>query len=522
MKLSQLLTSLEPSALEGSSRPAADSPAGDVEIRAVYYRAQQVEPGGLFVAVKGFAADGHDFIGQAVSRGAVAVVCERPVAVDIPQICVVDSRKALAALAAGIYGHPSRRMTIVGITGTNGKTTTSYLIESILKADGHPTGVIGTVNYRYGGRVFDNPVTTPESLDLQCILADMAAAGTTHVVMEISSHALDLFRIHACDVDVAVFTNLSQDHLDFHIDMGAYWASKRKLFDFFLPACKGKTAVRAVVNIDDPRGAELAAVLALPHLTISQQGGADVRLSGARFNQHGISARIRTPQGDFGIHSPLAGRHNLENILNAVGVAAALNLSPAAMQAGIDALDNVPGRLERVADPASQRFVYVDYAHTPDALENVLKALRDLTRDRMICVFGCGGDRDRGKRPLMGAIAARLSDLAVVTSDNPRTEPPEQIIDQILTGLRAVSGNRYTSEALGHGFNERGYAVEPDRRKAIALAVRASRPGDTILIAGKGHESYQIIGKDKLPFDDRIAAREALVAVSQEKTGTEG
>jgi UDP-N-acetylmuramoyl-L-alanyl-D-glutamate--2,6-diaminopimelate ligase len=521
MKLSQLLTSLDPSVLD-ASRPEAGSVTGDMEIRAVYYRAQQVEPGGLFVAVKGFAADGHDFIGQAASRGAAAVVCERPVTVDIPQIRVADSRKALAALAAEIYGHPSRRMTIVGITGTNGKTTTSYLIERMLQAAGHPTGVIGTVNYRYGGRAFDNPVTTPESLDLQRILADMAAAGTTHAVMEVSSHALDLFRIHACDVDVAVFTNLSQDHLDFHFDMDAYWASKRKLFDFFLPACRGKTAVRAVINVDDPRGAELAAILALPYLTTSQRGSADVRSVKARFDQHGITARVRTPHGDFGIRSALAGRHNLENILNAVGAGAALDLPPAAMQAGIDALDNVPGRLERVADAASQRFVYVDYAHTPDALENALKALRDLTRGRMICVFGCGGDRDRSKRPLMGAIAVRLSDLAVVTSDNPRTEPPGQIIDQILAGLRSVCANAHAPESLEHGFNGKGYAVEPDRRKAITLAVRASRPGDTILIAGKGHEPYQIVGKDKLPFDDRIAAREALALVNREKTGTEG
>ncbi|RJQ66293.1 MAG: UDP-N-acetylmuramoyl-L-alanyl-D-glutamate--2,6-diaminopimelate ligase [Desulfobacteraceae bacterium] len=511
MKLAQLLTSVQP-LVHGEALP------DDLEIRAVYYRAQLVEPGGLFVAVKGFAADGHDFIGQAVSRGAVAVVCERTARIDVPQIQVTDSRKALAALAAEFYGHPSRGMTVIGITGTNGKTTTSYLIESMLQAAGHATGVIGTVNYRYGGSFFDNPVTTPESLDLQRILADMRAAGTTHVVMEVSSHALDLLRIHACDVDVAVFTNLSQDHLDFHNDMDAYWASKRKLFDFFLPACKGKTALRAVINVDDPRGAELARILALPRLTTSQGQAADVHSLAARFDLHGISAQVQTPQGALKVRSALVGRHNLENILNAAGAGAALNLPPAAMQAGIAALDNVPGRLERIVDPAGQRFVYVDYAHTPDALENALKALRNLTQDRIICVFGCGGDRDRSKRPLMGAIAARLSELAVVTSDNPRTEAPDRIIDQILAGVRAVCQSNYAPAGLSGGFHEKGYVVEPDRRKAIGLALRASRPGDTLLIAGKGHEPYQIIGKDKLPFDDRIVARDALASIGREKT----
>jgi UDP-N-acetylmuramoyl-L-alanyl-D-glutamate--2,6-diaminopimelate ligase len=495
--------------------------AGDPEIRGVYNRAQQVEPGGLFVAVKGFAADGHDYIGQAVARGAAAVVCERPAQIEATQIRVTDSRQALALLAAEYYGHPSRHMTMVGITGTNGKTTTSFLIERMLQAAGHSTGVIGTVNYRYGGHCFDNPVTTPDALDLQRILADMRAAGTSHVVMEVSSHAISLSRIHACDVDVAVFTNLTQDHLDFHPDMAAYWASKRMLFERFLPASTGKTAVRAVINVDDPRGAELDAALTLPHLTTAQDKNADIRAVAVNFDLHGITAEVHTPRGTVSVHSALVGRHNLENILNAIGTGVALGLTPEAMRTGLAALDNVPGRLERVLDPTGRRFIYADYAHTPDALENALNALRRLTSDRVICVFGCGGDRDRTKRPLMGAIAARLSDLAVVTSDNPRTEPPDLIIQQILAGVRPLCSRFYPPETLPAGMNETGYTVEPDRRKAIALAVRASRPGDTILIAGKGHETYQIVGKTRLPFDDRTVAAEALMAINQEKTGTE-
>jgi UDP-N-acetylmuramoyl-L-alanyl-D-glutamate--2,6-diaminopimelate ligase/murE/murF fusion protein len=483
---------------------------GDIDLSGLYCRAQEVTPGGLFVALKGFSADGHDFIPQALLRGAAAVVCERPVAAGIPVIPVTDGRKALACLAAEYFGHPSRRMTVVGITGTSGKTTTSYLIESMLLAAGRTVGVIGTVNYRYADQVCANPVTTPESLDLQRILADMVAAGVTHVVIEISSHALDLDRVHACQVDVAVFTNLSQDHLDFHQDMESYWASKRALFERVLPASPGKCAVRAVINIDDPRGAALADSLALSRWTTSQRQAADVAAEGARFDLSGITARLQTPLGPLPVRSSLVGYHNLENIRNAAGAALALGLSPEAVAAGIAALANVPGRLERVADPARRRFVYVDYAHKPDALEKALQALRAVTGDRIICIFGCGGDRDRGKRPIMGAISGRLADLTVVTSDNPRTEPPQAIIDQIVAGVRQQVPHHYPAPEIQAGFETKGYTVEPDRRRAIALGILAARPGDTVLIAGKGHEPYQIIGKDKFPFDDRIEAKQAL------------
>jgi len=509
MKMKQLLPAvshLMPSAA------FADAAArhGDIDIGGLYYRAQEVTPGGLFVALKGFTADGHDFIPQAVSRGAAAVVCEQPVTAAAPVIPVTDGRKALAALAAEYFGHPSRRMTVVGITGTSGKTTTSYLIESMLQAAGQTVGVIGTINYRYGATVCPNPVTTPESLDLQRILADMYAAGVTQVVMEISSHALDLERVHACQVDVAVFTNLSQDHLDFHHDMETYWTSKRRLFEQVLPASPGKCAVRAVINIDDPRGAALAGGLALRHWTTSQNQEADVRAEAAHFDLSGITAQLRTPRGAVAIRSPLVGHHNLENIRNAAGAALALGLPLEAVAAGIATLENVPGRLERVADPTGRRFVYVDYAHKPDALEKALQALRAVTSDRIICVFGCGGDRDRGKRAIMGAVAGRLADLTVVTSDNPRTEPPQAIIEQIVTGVRREIQHQYAPQDILAGFETRGFTVVPDRRRAIALGIGAARAGDTVLIAGKGHEPYQIVGKQKFPFDDRIEAKRVL------------
>ena len=508
MKLADLKTALGDVLQDAAGGNPRDS--GDVVVHSVHYRAQDVTPGGLFVAVKGFSADGHDYIDQAVSNGAVAVVCERTAAVDAAILRVTDSRKALALAAAAFYGDPSRKMTLIGITGTNGKTTTSYLVESVLAAAGFSCGVIGTINYRYNGRLFDNPVTTPESLDLQRILADMHAAGVTHAVMEVSSHALDLKRVHGCLFDIGVFTNLTQDHLDYHHTMEAYWQCKRVLFDSLLPAAAGDKQPRAVFNGEDPKGRELGAGYALPFLYTGQRTRDEVHVKASRFTLNGIDASIETPEGAFTIRSPLVGRHNLENILNAIGVGVSLGIAPETIRQGIDSLENVPGRLERVANNTG-RFVYVDYAHTPDALENALLALRALTADRIVCVFGCGGDRDRTKRPKMGELAARLSDLAVVTSDNPRTEAPESIIDDILEGVRPVGGHAYKAgELADNGFRGKGYVVAADRRQAICLSVAASRPGDTILIAGKGHEPYQIVGRQKLVFDDREEAARAL------------
>jgi UDP-N-acetylmuramoyl-L-alanyl-D-glutamate--2,6-diaminopimelate ligase len=507
MRLAQLVANLN-MPVDGCS-PADTSPDCNPEISAVACRAQDVKPGALFVAVKGFAADGHDFIGQAVANGAAAVVCEKPIPADVAIIRVDNSRKALAELAAAFFGHPSQALTVVAITGTNGKTTTSYLIESILQSAGVAVGVIGTINYRYGGQLFNNPVTTPESLDLQRILAGMRDAGITHVVMEVSSHALDLYRVHGCKFEIAVFTNFTQDHLDYHKDMAHYWSCKRTLFIDLLPAFAAKTRLRAVINAADPKGRELAREMSLAYLTCGHHMDNDLRTLKARFDLNGVAARIATPQGKMEIRSALVGRHNLENILNAVGVGVALEIPAESIVAGIQSLENVPGRLERIAN-SRQRFVYVDYAHTPDALENALLALRALTVDRIICIFGCGGDRDRAKRPEMGSIAARLSDLVVVTSDNPRTESPEQIIEEILSGVRRVCDRQYTPAELQRGFRAKGYTVMVNRREAIGNGITASRPGDTVLIAGKGHEPYQIIGHERQAFDDRQEARRAL------------
>jgi UDP-N-acetylmuramyl-tripeptide synthetase len=510
MKLAQLLTSARLQGPEMVYIPEAGV-GQDREISGVSYDSRAVAQNGVFVAVPGCTVDGHDFIGQAVTRGAAAVVCQRPVSVgaETAVIQVADARRALAQLAAAFYGHPSQCLTVIGVTGTNGKTTTSFLIESVLRAAGWKTGVIGTVNCRYDGRVYDTPVTTPESLDLQRMLSDMHATGVSHVVMEVSSHALDLHRVHACKIDLGVFTNLTQDHLDYHHDMDSYWACKSKLFRAIVPAHSSRLALRAVINRRDPRGRELSETLQLPHLTTGSAADADVWASSADFTLRGVAAQVRTPQGAFDLHCPLVGHHNLENMLSAVGVGIALGVPLPQIAAGIAALERVPGRLERVPNP-HERFVYVDYAHTPDALANVLKALRALTRDRIICVFGCGGDRDRGKRPQMGAIVDQLSDWAVVTSDNPRTESPEAIIADILAGIPDAARRRMTADQLQAKSGDRGLVVETDRRKAIALSIGASRPGDTILIAGKGHEPYQILGREKFPFDDRLEAHKAL------------
>ncbi len=510
MKLDELISSAGRMTIgcDGSDSPRTCNP----EINTITCRAQEVTPGDVFVAIKGFAADGHDYIDQAIAQGACAIVCEKPANVDVATVIVENSRKALAQLSAAFYGHPSGEMLVIGITGTNGKTTTSYLIESILQAAGFSVGVIGTINCRYGGKVFDNPVTTPESLDLQRILFDMRGAGVTHVVMEVSSHALDLYRVHQCQFDLAVFTNFTQDHLDYHKSMEHYWACKRKLFIELLPASTGRTRHRAVLNVAVPKGRALAQEIALPFLSCGEGMGNDLNTLAAKFDLNGIQARISTPHGELPIFSRLVGRHNLENILNAVGVGFALEIPPDTIIAGVQSLEDVSGRLERIPN-AHRRFVYVDYAHTPDALENSLLALRSLTADRIICVFGCGGDRDRAKRPKMGAIVGRLSDLMVVTSDNPRTESPEKIIDEIVDGVHGECNLQYTLEDLQQGFKGKGCVAIVDRRQAIGVALSVSRPGDTILIAGKGHEPYQVVGTRKRPFDDRLEAQAALAGL---------
>jgi UDP-N-acetylmuramyl-tripeptide synthetase len=533
VKLSTLLKAIDPISVspfgaerteQSAKRNAKENHANlpDREISSIHHRAQEVLPSGMFVAIEGQTADGHDYIEQALENGAVAIVVQKkpgqsvkseviagtedkyPVIIQVP-----DSRMALADLAACFYHNPSEHMYLIGITGTNGKTTVAYLIESILLRAGFNVGVIGTINYRYANKAFPNPMTTPESLDLQRILSEMLQAGVTHIVMEASSHAMDLYRIKGCRFDVAVFTNLSQDHLDYHGDMQSYWSSKKRLFtEYLINGSQNDDAV-AVINCDDARGKELAGILSVKVIKTGSAPEYEIKAETSRYGLVGTNGSVSIPRGSFDFKTPLVGIHNLENILSACGAATALNLAPHTIKAGIEALTAIPGRLESIEN-SNGRFVYVDYAHTPDALENAVSALKAIAPARIICVFGCGGDRDKEKRPMMGEIVARLCDLSVVTSDNPRSEDPLTIIDQILPGIEQANGYRYSAEVLKTGFDKKGYTVEPDRRQAIEFAIRLSRPDDAVLIAGKGHETYQIIGKKTIDFDDREEARKAL------------
>ncbi|MDI6795950.1 MAG: UDP-N-acetylmuramoyl-L-alanyl-D-glutamate--2,6-diaminopimelate ligase [Desulfatibacillaceae bacterium] len=509
MKLEKLLSALHQDNMQNPLRlvRVADP---CVEIGAIRCNGGLVKPGDLFVAMRGEKADGHDFIAQAVERGAVAVVARKPV--ELPEavslIVAEDSRRALGALAACFFGNPWRSLKIVGITGTNAKTTVSFLVESVLANAGFSAGVIGTVNVRFCNRVLPSAMTTPESLELTALLHEMRSSGVTHVVMEVSSHALAQGRVRFVEFDAGVFTNLSQDHLDYHENLQDYFACKRKLF-VDQPPNRSKGPMAAVINRDDPFGGQLCAqVMATPCEPVictgfspeSQIRGVDV-VAGVT----GVSGTVLTPDGDFFVRSPLVGRHNFENILSAAGACLALGLGLEEIKKGLEALCCVPGRLERV-ESNSGRHIFVDYCHTPQAVEKVLEALKAISPGRLITVLGCGGDRDRTKRPLMGAAAAKVCDLLVVTSDNPRTENPQAIIEQILPGVV-----RHL-EPFGHE-GSKGYLVEPDRAAAISLAVKASQPGDTLLIAGKGHEDYQIIGSTRRHFDDREEAKKALALV---------
>jgi len=506
----------------------------DPEIASIHYKAQDVKPSGLFVAIPGLTTDGHHFIDEAFLKGASTIVCQKSAGLprmnhrddyevkkDSIIIEVENTRKALAAISSRFYGNPSESLFIIGITGTNGKTTTAFLIESILKKADLNVGVIGTINYHYSGKTYKNPMTTPESLDLQRILADMLNKGITHVVMEASSHGIDLFRIDNCQIDIGVFTNLSQDHLDYHKDMNSYWECKKRLFTENLNSGPKKGRTAAVINCDDAKGKELLSLLPISSLTTGYSNNNMIWPKHFEIDMTGIGGKISTPDGDFEFKSSIVGKHNLENILSATGVGFALNIPIKAIKDGIEEISSIPGRLESIPND-SNKFIYVDYAHTPDALENVLNSLKSLTSNRIICVFGCGGDRDKEKRPQMGEIAGRLCDLAIITSDNPRTEMPMEIISQIIQGTIKVSLHEYTPLELATGFNKKGYVVEQDRRKAIRLGIKVSQPGDIFLIAGKGHEDYQIIGNKTISFDDRDEARQALSqeAISSQRTAT--
>jgi UDP-N-acetylmuramoyl-L-alanyl-D-glutamate--2,6-diaminopimelate ligase len=477
------------------------------DVTAIADDSSAVGPGALFVAIKGLRRDGHEFVGDAFRRGAVGAViddsrllAERPAAPCL--ICVPDSRLALRRIATAFYGEPAGRLQMVGITGTNGKTTTSYLIQAILSAAGAPTGLIGTVSYRIGARQMAASHTTPGLLALQQLLAQMVTEGMRAVVMEVSSHALAQGRVDGCAFDAAIFTNLTQDHLDFHGTMEDYFAAKRTLFAGLADGRYGKSGAWAVVNSDDPWGRRLVEIHPKRTLTYGLEPGADVTISDLAVGWSGIRATIQGTRGAFPIESPLVGRYNVPNLLAAVGAGLVLGCAPSAIQAGIRQMPQVPGRFEKVEEPGQPFPVIVDYAHTDDALRRLLMAVRELQRGRVIVVFGCGGDRDRGKRPKMGRVAAELADLAVLTSDNPRSEEPGAILREVEAGVKSAPPSRRL----------RDYRMMEDRRAAIAWAIATAQPGDAVVIAGKGHEDYQIIGTTRLPFDDRTVAREALRA----------
>jgi UDP-N-acetylmuramoyl-L-alanyl-D-glutamate--2,6-diaminopimelate ligase len=488
MALTELLEALPERRVVG---PLPDTVAGVTD------DSRRVGAGQCFVAVPGLRQDARRFVPEAVTRGATVVVTEGAPLPGLPvgQVLVPSARAALAFLAGAWHGHPSRALTVVGITGTNGKTTTSYLVEALLAARGLATGVLGTVQYVVGAERRPAAQTTPDALALQAMLAEMRERGVGGVAMEVSSHALAQGRVDSVAFDIGVFTNLTQDHLDFHGTLERYRLAKRRLFE--LLAASPKPRRTAVVNGDDPAGRTMVAGLDLPTLTFGLGPGADVRATEWTSTLDGIRMVVVTPAGACAVTSPLIGEHNVRNLLGAVATGLALGLEPRTIGPALAAVGTVAGRFEQVR--AGQPFlVVVDYAHTPDALERVLETARKLTRGRLGVVFGCGGDRDRGKRPIMGGLAARLADRAWVTSDNPRSESPEAIIAEVVAGIRAA------------GAPAERWAEAVDRREAIRLALDWARPGDTVVIAGKGHETYQIVGTDVLPFDDRLIARDIL------------
>lgn len=496
VKLSQLL----PKAFEAFGGLSADP-----LVSGLFHDSRSVEPGGVFFALRGEKFDGHEFVEQAVSHGAAVVVAEKAVKVSqgVIVLQVPDTRKALAEAAAVFYGDPTAAMQVVGVTGTNGKTTTTWLLESVVRAAGKRPAVIGTINYRFADQVYNAPHTTPEAVELLRTVRSFRDQGADSLVMEVSSHALEQHRVDGVHFRVGVFTNLTPEHLDYHGSMQNYYAGKKRLFSELLPRDGG----RAVINLDDAYGGRLVAEVP-GALTFGCSKDAAVHPLDVSLSLEGIRGRIQTPKGELVLDSPLVGQFNLENLLGAVAAASALDIAPQIIAQGITQAPPVPGRLERIANERGA-LILVDYAHTGDALEKALLTVRQLQPQRILTVFGCGGDRDRSKRPVMGDIAVRWSDLVFVTSDNPRSENPQAIIEDILVGCREA-GAEFLSETRLRQVGHKGFWVDPDRRRAIALAVSLLQPGDVLLVAGKGHEDYQIVGTQRFHFDDREEVRRAL------------
>ncbi len=486
MQLQQLVNELSPLKVEG---------ALDREITGVAYDSRRVGPGMIFVAISGQKTDGHNHISTAIDRGATAIVCEKNgfVSQRVTKVKVSDTREALACLAAAYFKHPSKKLKIIGVTGTNGKTTVAFMVKRILEAAGISCGLIGTVRYEIGERIIPAQRTTPEALEIQQMLAQMMRADCQACVMEVSSHALEQKRVCGVEFDVAVFTNLTQDHLDYHGTMENYFAAKKKMFS---AVERGTKKAGAIINIDDAFGARLSKEIDFEtQLTFGLSPAAKLRATQVRLDKEATSMVIETHGEKLPCRLPLIGRHNLYNALAAVGAALALKIDVHSIQTGLNSMKSVPGRLETIA--LGQPFgVFVDYAHTDDALRNVLRTLREITPGRLLLAFGCGGDRDAGKRAKMGRVAAEVADFTIITTDNPRRESPQSIAAQIEEGFS--------------GLRKDGYRIELDRKRAIEEIIRSAKSGDAVLIAGKGHETYQEFEDTVVPFDDRIHAIETL------------
>ena len=495
MQLKHLVEHLSAATIEGPL---------DREVAGIAYDSRRITPGMVFVAIPGRHNDGHEFIPNAIERGATAVICERNGLNSnrATKIKVADVREALARAAISYYQHPSSKLKVIGVTGTNGKTTVAFMIKSILEASGIKTGLIGTVRYEIGDRVIPAQRTTPESLEVQQLMSQMLRADCRACVMEVSSHALEQKRVFGVEFDVAIFTNLTRDHLDFHGTMENYFSAKQKLFTALKEGAKKGAAV---INIDDTFGARLAGHTQVEvELTYGLQKAARLRATKIQLGKDRSRFVVEMPDQKFACRLPLIGRHNIYNALAAAGAGIALKVPVLTVQAALNALPPVPGRLETVS--MRQPFgVYVDYAHTDDALKNVLTTLREITSGRLLLAFGCGGNRDTGKRARMGKVAAELADFTIITSDNPRHESPETIAAQIAEGYRTVRGE--------------GFSVELERRRAIQQILGKAQAGDAVLIAGKGHETYQEFEDTVVPFDDRVHAHEALESMGFGRTG---
>lgn len=486
MKLAELTQQLVLSHLEG---------AGDIHIKGMQIDSRRVSQGDLFICLRGFTVDGHDFASQAVEQGAVALVVEERLDINVPQVVVPDTRRAMAILSTHFFGNPTEKLNLIGVTGTNGKTTTTHLIHHILTEWGRKAGLIGTISMRIGERTVEMKNTTPEALDLQRYFYEMWEAGAEYATMEVSSHALDLGRVRGCQFRTAVFTNLTQDHLDYHETMDNYREAKSLLFSQLGNGYSTHKPVFAVLNADDEASAYFAKRTAAQVITYGIDSPADVRAKNIVIDGQGTSFEVETFRGNIRLTLQLVGKFSVYNALATLTTCLLEGVPLDVIKQSLESVTGVNGRFERV-DEGQDFTVLVDYAHTPDSLENVLQTVKEFAEARVFCVVGCGGDRDRTKRPIMAQIAAKYSDVAVLTSDNPRTEDPERILNDMVEGLTDVDPHRFTAIL--------------DRREAINFAIKEAGTKDVVLIAGKGHETYQEINGKRYDFDDREVAREAL------------